>query len=319
MKEIQPKVSVLMPIYDTKERHLRDSIESILNQTFKDFEFLILNDSPYNLHLKKIVESYKDIRISYYENERNLGITPSRNKLIALAKGEYLAVMDHDDISLPKRLEKQVACLDLDLQIGVVGCWVERFPHKKIKRPLEKDEDIKKSLMMLCPIIHPASMIRADVLRERNIYYEEEFSPSEDYMLWCRLIPHTQFYNIQEVLFKYREHFTNTTKKQFNKMQQATERIYCFVRQTHPVLWKDFQQKAFHIYRLRLFGFIPCLTMIRQQDHLKVFLWKIFLLYNGQVLKVPKYLRIHQKDRKVYVYLFKSILLFLGRKKKELK
>lgn len=315
MKEIQSKVSVLMPIYYTKERHLRDSIESILNQTFKDFEFLILNDSPNHIHLKKIVESYKDNRISYHENEKNLGITPSRNKLIALAKGEYLAVMDHDDISLSKRFEKQVAYLDAHSEIGVVGCWVERFPHKKIKRLPEKDEEIKESLMALCAIVHPTAMIRASVLKEHHIYYEEEFSPSEDYMLWCRLIAHTQFYNIQEVLFKYREHFTNTTKKQFNKMQQATERIYCFVRQTHPVLWKDFQQEACYIYRLSLFGFIPCLTIKKRMGFLEIFLWRNFLLYRGPVFPLPKYFRIDRKNRNIYIYIFNYIFLFFGKKK----
>lgn len=105
-----PKVSVLTPIYNTDPEYLRERIESILNQTFSDFEFLILNDSPDNNEIEKIVLecAKKDKRIKYSKNDYNMGITPSRNKLLEMANGEYLAIFDHDDISLPKRLEKEV-------------------------------------------------------------------------------------------------------------------------------------------------------------------------------------------------------------------
>ena len=91
-----PKVSVLMPIYKTNEKYLKEAISSILNQSYTDFEFLILDDCPEDTR-EEIVKSFKDKRIKYFKNERNLGITPSRNKLIDMAKGEYLAVFDHDD------------------------------------------------------------------------------------------------------------------------------------------------------------------------------------------------------------------------------
>lgn len=106
------KVSVLVPLYKTQESHLRAAIDSILNQTFGDFELLLLDDSPAGEDLAGIVHSYQDSRIRYVRNEINLGISASRNKLFDLAQGEYLAIMDHDDISLPQRLEKQVAYLD---------------------------------------------------------------------------------------------------------------------------------------------------------------------------------------------------------------
>lgn len=84
------KVSVLMPIYKTNLVHLKESIESILSQTFQDFEFIILNDSPDNVELDKLVKSYEDERIVYLKNEKNMGITQSRNKLLDLAKGSIL-------------------------------------------------------------------------------------------------------------------------------------------------------------------------------------------------------------------------------------
>ena len=126
-----PKVSVLTPLYNTNPSFLKEMIESILNQTFKDFEFLLLNDSPENKELKKIVESYNDRRIIYLENEKNLGISKSRNKLLELAKGEYIAIFDHDDISLPERLEKQADFLDKNPGTGIVGTNFIKYSNKR--------------------------------------------------------------------------------------------------------------------------------------------------------------------------------------------
>ena len=126
-----PKVSVLMPLYKTNECFLREAIESILNQTFTDFEFLILDDCPEDSR-ERIVQSYKDKRIKYSKNEHNLGITPTRNKLIDMAKGEYLAIFDHDDISLPTRLEKEVKYLDENPDVGVVGTKVKNMIAKSV-------------------------------------------------------------------------------------------------------------------------------------------------------------------------------------------
>lgn len=130
-----PKVSVLMPVYKTDEKYLRGAIESVLRQTFSDFEFLILDDAPEDSR-EDIVKSYKDKRIKYIKNETNLGITPSRNKLIELAKGEYLAVMDHDDVSLPERFAKQIKYLDEYPEVGVVGCKIKTMIGGKFSKIL---------------------------------------------------------------------------------------------------------------------------------------------------------------------------------------
>ena len=101
-----PRVSVLMPVYNTKPEQLREAMDSILAQTFGDFEFLILNDRSTDPQVEEVVKSYSDPRIVYAVNERNLGISGARNRLLDMAQGEYLVVMDHDDISLPERFEK---------------------------------------------------------------------------------------------------------------------------------------------------------------------------------------------------------------------
>jgi len=281
-----PKISVLMPIYNTPKGYLKETIESILNQTFTDFEFLILNDSPDNTELDEIVASYKDKRIKYSKNEKNLGITPSRNKLINMARGEYLAVMDHDDISLPERFEKEVAYLDNNPDVGVVSCNIEEFPKKElIKNPCE-DADIKLALMRRCVVVHPATMIRKSVLDDNKIRYEERFSPAEDYALWCRLIPYTQFHNLREVLFRYRVYPGNTSSRQKNKMDAATLAIHSFVAEENPILYQEFLLKATHTTRVHLFGFIPLLKILRIGYKTKVYLFGRILLFKyGQILK----------------------------------
>lgn len=251
----KPKISVLMPVYKTKEEYLREAIESILAQTFTDFEFLILDDCPDN-PVEKIVKSYSDARIKYSKNEKNLGISASRNKLIDMAKGEYLAVMDHDDVAESERFAEEVLVLDRNLKIGVVGSWFKRFPNERNCKNPETNEQIIHYLMQNCAVLHPTSMIRKSALG--RLRYEEDFTPSEDYALWCRLIGKTEFYNIQKVLFNYREHATNTSKTQADKIDIATKKIQQFVRKENPKIWNDFAKKAKHIVRMKLFGIIPC-------------------------------------------------------------
>ena len=273
-----PKVSVLMPIWNTREEHLREAMESILNQTFSDFEYLILNDSPDNTKLDEIVASYNDPRIRYARNEKNVGITPSRNKLLQMAEGEYIAIFDHDDISEPTRLEKQVAYLDAHPEIGVVGSWVQEFPSGKLVRHLENDEEIRMGLMWGCVVPHSAAMVRRSVLEQHGIAYEERFSPSEDYALWCRLIPHTQFHYLPEVLFRYRMHANNTSKSQTTKMDNATYAIRAFVKADNPALYEEYLQRADHITRVRLFGCIPLLKILKKGTLTKVYLFECLLL-----------------------------------------
>lgn len=249
-----PTISVLMPVYKTNTEYLKATIQSILNQTFKDFEFLILDDCPTDSR-ENIVKSFKDKRIKYIQNKKNLGITPSRNKLVQMAKGKYFAVMDHDDISLPKRFEKQVNYLNKHPEVGVVGCQYQIVPNGRKSRLPTLNSEIQMGLMQDCMILHPSSMIRSSVLSKSP--YKEEFSPSEDYALWCNLIGKTKFYNLPEILFHYHIHESNTSKTQNYKMQNSAKEIRRIVRQKHPELWENFKKFAPHIIRMKLFGIIP--------------------------------------------------------------
>lgn len=256
-----PTVSVLTPIYNTNHAHLRQCIESILNQTYTDFEFIILNDSPENAELEKLVLSYGDRRIRYEKNDKNIGISKSRNKLIDLARGKYIAIFDHDDISHKTRLEKQVRFLDENPYVGVVGAWAHWFGDKDfIRKNPEYDTDIKIRLTDVCAIMHTSAMIRKSVLTKNNIRYEEQYSPAEDYRLWGRMMDCTDFHNIQEVLVEYRCDARNTSNQQHSQMAIAHESIKIQICNKYPIYRLAFERQLRRV-RVRLFGKIPLLKI----------------------------------------------------------
>ena len=258
------KVSVLTPLYNTNPVFLREMIESILNQTFRDFEFILLNDSPDNREIEEIVRSYQDLRIVYVKNESNLGISESRNKLLALSRGEYVAIFDHDDISCKERLEKQVDYLDSHREVGVVGCHIKRIPKNKITRFPVENLDIKRELIHSCAVPHTGSMIRKSVLVENAIGWESAYSPAEDYMLWVKLIAKTMFHNIPEVLIHYRSYESNTSVRQKEKMRDRDALIRCYAEKEYPFLRKYGQKNKGWVF---LFGIVP-LIKIRSKNEI---------------------------------------------------
>lgn len=284
MTKKAPKVSVLTPIYNTRPEHLRAMIESILNQTFTDFEFLILNDSPDNTEIEKIVLDYakRDKRIKYSKNDKNMGITPSRNKLLDMACGEYVAVFDHDDISMPERLALEVDVLDKNPEIGAVSGFLRFFDCKKtgsLHTCPEHDFEIKCTMTSGCWFPHTASMLRKSVLDEHNIRYEEYFTPCEDYQLWNRLMDVTRFYCIQSVLVDYRNFDGNTTHKTKKRMDMLHTVIKADVSGRYPeyATWfKRYTDKAGTLFRLRLFGFIPLLKIKNN----KIYLFEIIPVFS---------------------------------------
>jgi len=205
-----PKISVCLPVYNTKPEHLQKCIESILGQTFRDFELLILNDSPDNRELDKIVRSYKDPRIVYRKSKKNLDIYGARNYLLDMSRGEYIAVHDHDDISMPERFEKQVAFLDANPNYGAVSSfWYANDNREYYYYFPEGNVDIKKGLMEDCAFQHTACMMRKSVLDRHALRYEAAYCRAEDYYLFMRLAEVTLLHTMPEVLVSRNFHDTN--------------------------------------------------------------------------------------------------------------
>ncbi len=216
------RVSVLMPVYNVKEEYLRESIESILNQTFTDFEFIILDDCSSN-NVEEIVKSYGDDRIRFYRNSENLGIAKSRNKLMDLARGEYSALMDNDDISHPERLKKQVDFLDNNPDISILSTAYETFPEKHI---IVHPKSVRYlDLFRCCVITHPSVMYRTGSLREYKLKYKESYICSQDYELWARAIRYLKIANLDSVLLRYRLNTKSITQKRQDLALNEDRRI----------------------------------------------------------------------------------------------
>jgi glycosyltransferase involved in cell wall biosynthesis len=225
-----PKISVLLPVYNTNPIHLKAAIDSVLAQTFCDFEFIIYNDASINTDIESIVKSYQDKRIRYIYDDHNSGIAKVRNKLISLSHGEYLAVMDHDDICLPDRFDKQIAFMDSHPEVGVCGTAYRRFGKlfkNNIIRHPENDEDIRTELFFKNAIHHPSAMIRRQTLIDNNISYDDTLISANDRKLYVDISEHAKLHNLKDVLCLYRVHkgMTSKTKRQAILAEQMNLRI----------------------------------------------------------------------------------------------
>ena len=200
-----PLVSVVMSVYNG-EKYLREAIDSILNQTFKDFEFIIINDGSTDDTLK-IIKSYKDPRIMLTSRE-NKGLVASLNEGIERARGKYIARMDADDISVSERLQLQVEYLESNPCVGLVGsqfCTINKddsVAKSLVSMPIT-DYDIKLLLGYGTVFCHSSVLFKKELIGKVG-GYDEKYYLAEDHDLWCRMAEVTKVHNIPEVLLAYR-------------------------------------------------------------------------------------------------------------------
>ena len=185
-KQKNSKVSVIMATYKTDEKLLRESIESILNQTYTNFEFIIVNDG--NAEDLRVIKSYTDKRILIINNEKNMGLPYSLNKAIEIAAGKYIARMDSDDIAVEDRLKIQVDYMEKHQDIQLCGMFAKNIGNKSglSLNPLYRSDVLQIQLLYKCSLIHPTVMIRRNFLVDNNIKYNESFRYAQDYELWSR-------------------------------------------------------------------------------------------------------------------------------------
>ena len=197
-------ISVIMPVYNTKESDLRTAIESILNQTYRDFEFLIINDASTN-NAEDVILSYKDERIRYLKNEKNLKIIGTSNRLIEEAKYEYLARLDSDDWCTLDRLEKQVKYLDEHPEVGVLGTYYKIMPDDRWF-PIPTEPDDTTLFVRYCGncISNSAVMMRKSIIDKYHIRYNTSALHAEDLKFWSDMSEHCKFANYPEILSFYR-------------------------------------------------------------------------------------------------------------------
>ena len=199
-------VSVVMSVYNS-EKYLSEAIESILNQIYTNFEFIIVNDGSTDSSLD-IIQEYmaKDERIVLISRE-NKGLPYSLNEGIEIAKGEYIARMDADDISLPTRFEEQVRFMEENIEIGICGIWAEVF-GENVKNSILKQppthEEMKIRLLFSVCFAHPTVMMRKEILVKHKLKYNLDYVNAQDYELWSKISEFTRMANIPKVLLKYR-------------------------------------------------------------------------------------------------------------------
>ncbi len=206
----QPRISVLMSVYNG-EKYLRSAIDSILNQTFSDFEFIIVNDGSTD-RSAKIIESYKDPRIHVINNVVNKKLIWSLNRGIEIARGRYIARMDSDDISLPERLSIQFEYLEKHPSVGILGCQtitIDAFNNIISKSAKPLTHNCNRWVLLFKPsFIHPTVVIKSSLLKNYDGYSDNALH-AEDYELWSRLIDKTEVCQIPYVVLLLRKHESN--------------------------------------------------------------------------------------------------------------
>lgn len=216
------KVSVIMPLYNSA-KFIHTSAQSILSQTYREFELILVDDhsedNTFSL-AQEIVSTTPNVFL--LKNKCAKGISGAINTGIDVASGDLIANMDHDDISLPERLEKQVAIFMKRRNIGICGTWMQEFEEgDSIWRYPTDNNEIKVRAILFAPIANPTSMIRKSVLDKNNLRYRSEYDTAQDYDMWIRLLALTDFAVVPEVLVRYRIHKTNASRQFETKQNQA--------------------------------------------------------------------------------------------------
>lgn len=262
-----PKISVVMSAYNGA-KYLKEAIESILNQTFEDFEFIIVDDDSIDKTEEILVEyKRKDPRIKIITNRENIGLTKSLNKAIKITKGDYIARMDADDIAMAERLETQLEFMKKNPEVGAVGCWYYLIDKTgnifEKRRPPTKFSKIKKALLASSPLIHPGMFIKKEVL-EKIGPYDEEFKYAQDRDLLFRILQYYKLAVVPQFLLKFRH-----TPGSISLKKEIEQKKYCL-----KAIKNAFKNRIYP--KWRYIFCVPALISVHLPEPFRVFKNKIF-------------------------------------------
>ena len=226
VKKRIPKISVLLPVYNG-ERYLAEAVNSILAQSATDFELMIIDDCSSD-STSDILKTIKDPRLSVFKNEKNIGLTRTLNRGFDLARGEYIARMDADDICFRERFDLQLKCMQAEEKICVCSGSFKKFGsvNSDVVKELD-DNTLKGEILFRNPFTHPFVMFRGGFIRQNKIYYDETYSSAQDYELWLRLAHEFKgclFANVPYFLGLYRDHDESVSASQKLKQRQNASR-----------------------------------------------------------------------------------------------
>lgn len=274
-----PKVSVLMTVYNN-ERFLKEAMGSICSQTWNDFEFIIVNDASTDAS-RNVLGTYPDTRIRIIDNEKRLGLTASLNRGMIHCKGEYIARMDADDISLPHRLERQVAYLDNHPDVGVVGTFIKSMNAAGTItgewKSASEDVQLRWHLLFRNIIAHPSALIRKSLLTQVN-GYDESFTYAQDYALWTTLARLCKLHVIPEYLLLWRSHSQSTSSVKKESQGEAISLV--MQKQINALLHRAINnQLIYQLCRMETGRPAESKTLLKQTELL---LREIFTAYKKQ-------------------------------------
>lgn len=247
-------VSIVMCVFNTKQEYLVEAIRSILNQTYSNFELIIVDDCSDNDFC--LGEFFKDKRIRFLRNDKNMGPSYSRNRALKIASGEYIAIMDSDDISLPTRIQEQVSFLNNNMEYVACGTWFQHIGAKTniVKREIDDNEYYRCCLLFgnVPTLLNSSMMIRRNVLIKNNIIFDEELRIGEDYKMWVELSCIGKITNLKKVLVQYRIHggqVTSNNKKQ-HKSLKYDAKVKCMQLDR---ISDNFSENEKHLFSLNFF------------------------------------------------------------------
>lgn len=279
------KVSVLTALFNA-EKTLAASIDSILAQSYQDFELIIIDDCSKDSS-SQVISTFKDPRIVYFRNERNMGLSASLNRALKNARGDYIARHDADDISLPERLKLQVQSLDANVEVGVIGAQMDvmdQYNRLIAQYPLPTSHGLLAWLLFFDrSFAHPTVMMRKELL-ERVDGYDESLRVSQDHELWTRLVRITRFANLPDSLVHYRsdvdgKSFLKAQQQYSNRMRSrqklAAELLGTEISSTQ-MRWMDISQKD------------PCLLSLNQRQTVAGLILDLFEAYKNTGILRPE-------------------------------
>jgi len=295
-----PQVSVIMPVWNSQQ-YLTEAVESVLAQTFKDFELIALDDGSTDKSLE-ILQQFEnqDSRIRVITGEHQ-GYSPLLNKGLSMAQGEYIARMDSDDICLENRFAEQVGFLDKNPDYVAVGSQAIRIDPEgdaiaQIEFPTDHETIDQSQIAGKGKIMHPASMIRREALLQIN-GYREEFEPGEDFDLFIRLAEVGKLANLPQQLLQYRTHLKNVTVTRKDKHREVKQEA---IRQAY-------QRRGIHEP-------IPTISLndVPGDENKSRFLWMEMALANGFYRSARKNARLAFQAQPITPKTIKGLLLGYG-------
>ena len=221
----QPLVSVIMTAFATKQEYFQESVESILIQSYKNFEFLLVDDGLTEKN-REYLKSINDQRLKVLVNESNIGQSRSVNRALAKAQGKYVVRMDADDVATSTRLEEQVSFMEEHSELIAAGAQVQYLGGNKIRPRKLTEDEIRTWLLFRNVLIHPTMILRRDLLNKNNIKYDPDLLYAQDYMLWIDLCESGNVALQEKVVLFYRIHENQIT----NKKQQTQARFANYAR-----------------------------------------------------------------------------------------